>query len=38
VHVFSFRFAGHERRVSVSGAGDLAVRYKNLALSVGFWN
>ncbi len=38
VHVFSFRPGGHERRVSVSGAGDLAVRCKNLAFSVGFWN
>ncbi len=38
VHVFSFRLAGHERRVSIQGAGDLASRYKNLALSAGFWN
>jgi hypothetical protein len=38
VRVFAFRLGGHERRVSISGAGDLAARYKNLALSVGFWN
>jgi hypothetical protein len=36
--VFSFRLGGHERRVSLSAASDFAVRYKNLALSVGFWN
>ena len=36
--VFSFRLGGHERRVSISAASDFAVRYKNLALSVGFWN
>ena len=36
--VFAFRLAGHERRVAISGASDLAVRYKNLALSIGFWN
>jgi hypothetical protein len=38
VRVFSFRMGGHERRVSISAASDLAARYKNLALSVGFWN
>ena len=36
--VFSFRLGGHERRVSISAASDFAARYKNLALSVGFWN
>jgi hypothetical protein len=36
--IFSFRLGGHERRVSVSAASDFATRYKNLALSVGFWN
>jgi hypothetical protein len=36
--VFAFRLGGHERRVSISAASDLAARYKNLALSVGFWN
>jgi hypothetical protein len=36
--VFTFRLGGHERRVSISAASDLAARYKNLALSVGFWN
>jgi hypothetical protein len=38
VRVFSFRLAGHERRVAVSGAADIATRYKNLGVSVGFWN
>lgn len=38
VRVFSFRLAGHERRVAVSGAADIATRYKNLSVSVGFWN
>lgn len=38
VRVFSFRFERHERRVSLSAAGDLAARYKNLAMSVGLWN
>ena len=38
VRVFAFRLGGHERRVSISAAGDLAPRYKNLALSVGFWD
>lgn len=36
--VFSFRLAGHERRISISAAGDFASRYKNAGLSVGFWN
>ena len=36
--VFAFRLAGHERRVAISGASDLAARYKNLAVSIGFWN
>jgi hypothetical protein len=38
VRLFAFRLGGHERRVSISAASDLAARYKNLALSVGFWN
>jgi hypothetical protein len=38
VHIFSFRLGGHERRVSISVAGDFAQRYKNAGLSVGFWN
>jgi hypothetical protein len=38
VRIFAFRLGGHERRVSISAASDLAARYKNLALSVGFWN
>jgi len=38
VRVFSFHFAGHQRRVSLSVAGDFASLYKNAGLSVGFWN
>jgi hypothetical protein len=38
VRVFRFRLGGHERRVSVSVAGDFASRYTNAGLSVGFWN
>jgi len=38
VRVFAFHFGGHERRVSVSIAGDFADRYKNGGLSIGFWN
>jgi hypothetical protein len=38
VRVFSFRLGGHQRRVSVSVAGDFASLYKNAGLSVGFWN
>ena len=38
VRLFAFRLGGHERRVAISAASDLAARYKNLALSVGFWN
>jgi hypothetical protein len=38
VRIFAFRLGGHERRVSISAASDLATRYKNLALSIGFWN
>jgi hypothetical protein len=38
IRVFSFQFSGHQRRVSISVAGDFASRYKNAALSVGFWN
>jgi hypothetical protein len=36
--VFAFRLAGHERRVSISGAGDVARQYQNVGFSVGFWN
>jgi hypothetical protein len=35
--LFAFHLAGHERRVAVSLAGDLASRYKNAGLSVAFW-
>jgi hypothetical protein len=38
VRVFSFHLAGQQRRVSVSGAVDIASLYKNAGLSVGFWN
>jgi hypothetical protein len=38
VRVFAFRLAGHERRVAISAASDTAVRYQNLAFSIGFWN
>jgi hypothetical protein len=36
--VFAFHMGGHERRVSVSLAGDFAERYKNAGVSLGFWN
>jgi hypothetical protein len=36
--VFAFHLGGHERRVSVSLAGDIASEYKNAGLSAGFWN
>jgi hypothetical protein len=38
VRVVSFRLGGHERRVALSFAGDIAARYKNLGVSIGFWN
>jgi hypothetical protein len=38
VRVVSFRLGGHERRVAVSAAADIAPRYKNLSISIGFWN
>ncbi|HVT06923.1 MAG TPA: hypothetical protein VHO67_05680 [Polyangia bacterium] len=38
VRVFAFRLGGHERRVAVSGAADVASEYKNLGFSIGFWN
>jgi hypothetical protein len=38
VRLFAFRLFGHERRVSLSVAGDVAARYHNLAVSAGFWN
>jgi hypothetical protein len=36
--LFAFHLLGHERRVSVSLAGDLARAYKNAGLSIAFWN
>jgi hypothetical protein len=36
--IFAFHMSGHERRVSVSLAGEIASRYKNAGLSFGFWN
>ena len=38
VRLFSFRLARHERRVALSFAGDVAARYENLGISLGFWN
>jgi hypothetical protein len=38
VRLFAFHLGGHERRVSLSLAGDVASRYKNAGLSVAFWN
>lgn len=38
VRLFSFDLAGGERRVAISVAGDVAQRYQNLGLSLGFWN
>jgi len=38
VRLFGFHLGGHERRVSLSLAGDVAARYKNAGLSIGFWN
>jgi hypothetical protein len=38
VRLFAFHLGGHERRVSLSLAGDVAARYKNAGVSVGFWN
>ncbi|MFL5303617.1 MAG: hypothetical protein ACJ8F1_00315 [Polyangia bacterium] len=38
VRVFAFHLGGHERRVSISGAADVASEYKNLGFSIGFWN
>ncbi|HXI55622.1 MAG TPA: hypothetical protein VNO55_06160 [Polyangia bacterium] len=36
--VFAFHLAGHERRVALSLGADIASRYKNVGLSIGFWN
>jgi hypothetical protein len=36
--LFAFHLLGHERRVSLSLAGDIARSYKNAGLSVAFWN
>jgi hypothetical protein len=36
--LFKFQLFGQERRVSLSIAADLASRYKNGGLSLGFWN
>ena len=38
VRLFAFQLGGSERRVSISVAGDFAARYKNIGLSLGFWN
>ncbi len=38
VRVLSFHLLGHERRVSISGAADVASRYQNAGFSIGFWN
>jgi len=38
VRLFAFRMFGQERRVSLSAAADVAARYKNVGVSVGFWN
>jgi hypothetical protein len=38
VRIVAFHLAGQERRVQISGAADVADRYKNLAFSIGFWN
>ncbi len=38
VRVVSFHLLGQERRVQISAAADVAVRYQNVALSIGFWN
>jgi len=38
VRVFAFHLGGHERRVSLSVAADLARRHKNGGISIGFWN
>ena len=37
VRVFEFRLAGL-RRGRISGTADIAARYRNLALSIGFWH
>ena len=36
--LFTFSFWGRERRVRVAFAADLADRYQNIALSLGFWH
>jgi hypothetical protein len=38
VRLFAFHLGGHERRVSLSFAGDVASLYKNAGISLGFWN
>lgn len=38
VRLFAFHLLHHERRVAISFAGDVARRYHNVGLSVGFWN
>lgn len=38
VRIVRFHLFGHERRVSLSLAGDFAPRYKNAGASIGFWN
>ena len=37
VRVFAFRLGGHERRVSISAASDIAP-VQEPGLSIGFWN
>ncbi len=37
VRIVAFRLFGQERRVQISGAADVASRYQNVALSIGFW-
>ena len=36
--LFAFSFLGRERRVRVAFAADIADRYQNIALSLGFWH
>jgi hypothetical protein len=38
VRLFAFHLGGRERRVALSLAADIAARYRNAGLSVGFWN
>lgn len=38
VRLFAFHLGGRERRVAISAAADVASLYKNLGVSIGFWN